>query len=68
MKHHGSPKGISLDNVDCKLFPHRTSSIILDHSSAFKPVLSYFHKTKALRNLIARRFQNVLTVAHDKLC
>lgn len=68
MKHRGSLKGISLDNVDGKLFPYRTSSIILGHISAFKPVLIYFHKIKALRNSIARQFQNVHTIACDKLC
>lgn len=46
MKHRGSPEGISLDDVDWKLFPYRTNGIIPDQSSAFKPVLIYFHKTK----------------------
>lgn len=46
MKHHGSPKGISSDDIGCKLFPYRARGIILHHSSAFKPLLIYFHKTK----------------------
>lgn len=67
MKHHGSLKGISLDDVDCKLFSYRTSSAILGHSSAFTPVLINFHKIKALRKVIAIQLQNLLGTASDIL-
>lgn len=67
MKHHRSLKGISLDDVDWKLFSYRTRSAVLGHSSAFTPVLINFHKTKALRKVIARQLQNLLTIASDTL-
>lgn len=38
MKHHGSLKGISLDDVDWKLFSYRTRSAVLGHSPALTPV------------------------------
>lgn len=67
MEHHGSLKGICLDDVDGKLFSYRTSSAILGHSSAFTPVLINFHKNKALRNVIARQFKNLLTIESNIL-